>query len=256
MSVSIIGSGNVAFHLYQAFIRNSITVDRIICRNFNKSSLLFGPNAPLSQNKDLGSTKTDIVLLCVKDEAIEEVVNSVVFPPNTIVLHTSGATNLEVLARTGNRHGVLYPLQSLSIGRSIQFEEVPLLIEANESSALQAIKMLAENISNNVVSVNSTKRLHIHIAAVIINNFTNYLMFMAQEHLNKRDISLQLLEPLIEETIKKALELGPINAQTGPAVRGDKKTINKHLSIIEGDIKPFYKLFSQQIMEKMGQNNK
>ena len=72
----------------------------------------------------------------------------------------------------------------------------------------------------------------LHLAAVFVNNFTNHMLVQGREIALKAGFSFEILSPLIQETIAKALELGPENSQTGPAVRNDKNTIEKHLELL------------------------
>jgi predicted short-subunit dehydrogenase-like oxidoreductase (DUF2520 family) len=72
----------------------------------------------------------------------------------------------------------------------------------------------------------------LHLAAVFVNNFTNHMLRTGKEIASMAGFSFEVLEPLVNETISKALDIGPENSQTGPAVRNDLNTIEKHLDLL------------------------
>lgn len=148
-------------------------------------------------------------------------------------MHTSGAIALDVLQNKFIECGVFYPVQTISSSRKLNFKEIPICIEANTNEAQIKIKLLAQSISNNVHHVNSQQRVYLHLAAVFANNFSNSLYTSAAVLLKEQNLSLRLLHPLMIETALKAIELDSQTAQTGPAVRNDKHTIEKHLALLK-----------------------
>ncbi|MFY0687821.1 MAG: DUF2520 domain-containing protein [Cyclobacteriaceae bacterium] len=249
MSVSIIGSGNVAFHLFKALEHRKVPIDGIFCRNVTSTSNHFGIEAPISDDRDLRSISSEIILICVKDEAIQDVLLNYSFPKTAMLVHTAGSVSMDVFDGFIHGHGVLYPLQTFSRNREINFSQVPLLLEADNEKSFTKLEGLAGKLSKSVSRVESAEREQIHIAAVILNNFTNFLFYLTDNHLDR---PLHIFKPLIQETIKKAMEDGPMSGQTGPAIRGDLATINRHLELLNKDIGPTYKFLSQQIIEMMG----
>ncbi|HEY6161625.1 MAG TPA: DUF2520 domain-containing protein, partial [Bacteroidia bacterium] len=147
----------------------------------------------------------------------------------------------------------LYPLQTFSPGRKPGLRDVPVCIEASDNSTASALRSIAKKISKNIVSVNSEQRAVLHLSAVIANNFTNRLYALAEKKLKHHGLSFSLLHPLILETAQKAIALGPSHAQTGPAVRGDKKVIRKHLRMLKSDkeLSRLYKLLTANIRSGM-----
>jgi predicted short-subunit dehydrogenase-like oxidoreductase (DUF2520 family) len=147
--------------------------------------------------------------------------------------------------------GVFYPLQTFSKRQKIAFEDIPILIEAENKKASRMLQKLANSISRHVHSVNSKDRMAIHVAAVFACNFTNYLLGAAEGLLKKQDFDLDLLRPLIAETLNKSLDMGPKNAQTGPAARGDLKVLDKHMEFLQGtDIQDIYQLITEKILNR------
>ena len=149
--------------------------------------------------------------------------------------------------------GVLYPLQSFSKKTKISFSSVPLLIEASNGETLQQLKILAASLSKDINEVNSTNRLKIHVAATMVNNFTNHLYYLSNDFLTKEKSDyFHLLLPLIKQTAKKIKTNKPSDVQTGPAKRGDEKTIKKHLQVLEkySEQKKVYELFTSLIKKQ------
>jgi hypothetical protein len=242
--VVIVGTGNVAFHFISNFINIGYSVS-VYGRNTNDLSLLKS-EFNIDILKSINEIKPNsIVILAIPDKNIESLLNVITI--DVKVIYTSGSVQLNTFPKRANL-GVLYPLQTLTKNRKINFKEVPILVEANNLEFEKELKSIAELISNRVLFVNSAKRKKVHLAAVFANNFTNHLLNRAKNQLESEKISWELLFPLINETVAKALEIGPEKAQTGPAKRNDKITINDHLSLLnETDIE-IYKCITNSIL--------
>jgi len=167
-----------------------------------------------------------------------------------LVVHTSGSVAMEALSEK-NRKGVFYPLQSFSKNSEVDFSEIPMCIEAQNESDLGLLNQLGNSISNNVLAVSSEKREKIHLSAVIVNNFVNYLYQVGNDLMQEQSLSFDLLKPLILETANKINTLAPAEAQTGPAKRNDKKTIEKQLHLLkDSPYKDIYQDITNSILKK------
>jgi predicted short-subunit dehydrogenase-like oxidoreductase (DUF2520 family) len=209
--------------------------------------------ASATTSLDFSNSRSKVFLLAVADNAIEEVARELVLPLNAIVAHTSGSRNLSLLGYTASSNiGVFYPLQTFSKLKRVTFDEVPILIEGDNSFTRKVLHGLARNISNTVSEADSKQRRMIHLAAIFANNFTNAMLVHANDLMQMAKSDLQLLGPLIEETINKSMALGPENAQTGPAARGDLELLDEHLQMLEKYpvMKDTYQLISQQILNR------
>ena len=247
ISVSIIGSGNVAQHLISAFEKaDGIELVQVYLRN---------PNSITSISKSIAFTQNfnelqpvDLFIIAVSDDAIVSVSEQIPFI-NHLVVHTSGSVAMESLSNS-TRKGVFYPLQTLSKTKEINFKEVPLCIEAESNSDLQLLHEVASAISNNVYEIDSNQRKSLHIAAVFVNNFANHLFQIGNDICNENGVSFEILKPLILETANKINSLSPKEAQTGPAKRGDTSTINKHLDFLtDPNQKEIYKILTKSIID-------
>ena len=248
--IIIIGTGNVASQLAQTLCENHISIAGIYGRNQQKATKLAKQvNAKTILSLDNVKTDVDLALVCVNDEAIESVIDQL--PLTLPIAYTSGGVQL---SQFNNRKsiGVFYPLQTFTKGRSIDLSFVPFLIEAKSKIFEKQLVTLAKNISSSVHVADSEQRFQLHLAAVLVNNFSNHLYLLAENHLKKHDLDFKLLIPLIEETTKKIKTTSPFIAQTGPAKRNDKTVINNHLNALSGDTKRLYELFSKSIIK---QNN-
>jgi predicted short-subunit dehydrogenase-like oxidoreductase (DUF2520 family) len=147
-----------------------------------------------------------------------------------------------------NRRAVFYPLQTFSKEKPIDFKSVPVCLEAENENDLQILKQLAHSISNAVYEINSEQRKALHVAAVFVNNFVNYLYQMGNEICDANAIPFEILKPLIQETANKIATLSPKNAQTGPAKRNDLKTIAAHEEFLKDENQAaIYKLLTQSL---------
>jgi predicted short-subunit dehydrogenase-like oxidoreductase (DUF2520 family) len=156
---------------------------------------------------------------------------------------------MEVLRAASNQIGVFYPVQTFTEDRKPSWKDIPVCIEASTAENEETLMTLASTISEHVSLLNSNERQGLHLSAVLINNFTNYLFRQAFEIAREKNIDPMLLEALARETVSKAFEMGPEEAQTGPAARGDKRVIEKHLELLKGlpNAQKLYKLFSSLI---------
>lgn len=247
MKVTIIGSGNVAQHLMRAFTNNKkVTLQQILVRKPESLIDIVNPDIIITDYNDL--LEADLYLIAVSDSAIAEVSEQLPFA-DKLVAHTSGTMPLDVLS-SRNKRAVFYPLQTFSKSKSVDFRQVPLCLEAESTEDLAVIKLIGASVSDNVYLINSQQRKSLHVAAVFVSNFSNYLYSVGENICQQNDISFDILKPLIRETAEKIMHLNPQSAQTGPAIRGDKNTIESHLNFLENsDYKNIYSLLTQSIQD-------
>lgn len=226
IKVVILGTGNIAKHLFDAFLGNgTISIEQVVGRS---ASALEYFKKSTQVSKNYKSVKdADIFIIAVSDDSIQAVSKKLSGKMGLIV-HTSGSVSVKVLAPHKNV-GVIYPLQTFSMNRPINFKSVPVCLEADQKKDLQLLRKLAESISENVHLLSSTQRKHIHLAAVFANNFTNHLYHLAHKICEENKVSFDILKPLILETADKIVDLTPYSIQTGPARRKDTKTMQSQL---------------------------
>ncbi len=250
INVVFLGFGNVNSNLFKTLNnRNEITVKQIFNRNYIKMISLF-ENVPFTD--DVSKIKeADIYIIGIPDDAISTFSESLPFR-NKLIVHTSGGVSMGALSNN-NRRGIFYPLQTFSKERSLDFKKIPICIEAENKKDLEMLRKLGETISENVVEISSEKRAKLHLAAVFVNNFTNHLYQISSEILEEEDLPFDLLKPLILETASKIENLSPKKAQTGPAIRNDAKTIEKHLHLLENSrYRKLYELFTEELKQSYG----
>lgn len=250
-NISLVGAGNVAFHLGHALEASGMQILEVYARKESSGvELAESLSSDISIKKDLdfSESKADLVVQCVSDDAIAAIAKKLKLPPAGTVIHTSGAIGIEVL-KAHSSYGVLYPLQTFSRHRNVDFSEVPILIEASDFTTRSRLLAMAHEISDHVRYVSSEDRKRIHLAAVFANNFTNHLLKLSFDQLSELDIDKTLLRPLVMETVLKVFEDGPQASQTGPARRGDINTIDTHIELLSDhpDKQALYQLISDQI---------
>ncbi|MEB8328829.1 DUF2520 domain-containing protein [Flavobacteriaceae bacterium KMM 6897] len=245
ISIVILGTGNVAKHLYDTFSAlDQVTIIQVVGRSEEK---LMGYSKYTEVSSDFQNIKeADVYLIAVSDDAIKEVSRKLA-DKKGLVVHTSGGCALDILS-PNLRRGVFYPLQSFTRDIKIDFTNIPICLEATQQDDLRVLDRLAHLISDKVFNISSEQRKTIHLAAVFVNNFTNHLYQIGSEICVKKNIPFELLHPLIKETANKINTLNPHQAQTGPARRGDMNTIDNHLSLLENKThKEIYSLLSNSI---------
>ncbi|AVR46155.1 DUF2520 domain-containing protein [Christiangramia fulva] len=249
IKVVIIGAGNVATHLYRTFSETEdVAILQVYNRNPEHLKFVKEPEKRISDLQNLENA--DVYLIAIKDEAIPEFVLEM---PETdgILAHTSGSQPMNILNKFEN-FGVFYPLQTFSKNKQIDFKNIPVCLEANTKANFHLLKKLAEKIAENTYEVNSEQRKALHLSAVFVNNFTNHMFAMASEYCRKNELPFDILRPLIRETVDKIESLDPIDAQTGPALRNDKKTIQMHLEMLDENQKKIYTILTESIQKLHG----
>ena len=244
-TISIIGSGNVAFHLCNALKESDCKVVEILSRNYETSqSIAKEFNLAIIQNPR--ALSGDLVLICTKDDSILDLTKLI--SEDQKVAYTSGSLDLETLGRKENT-GVFYPLQSFSRERKIDYFNIPFLIEATDEIFAQELFDIAWKISHNVSFANSETRRKYHYSAVWINNFTNHFVYQAEKFLQENNLKAEYLKPLLKETVEKLNSMSAYNAQTGPARRHDMKTIEAHLKLTNEDTRELYEIITKSIIK-------
>ena len=251
MNIIIIGAGNLASHLGRAFKEAGHSIKAIYNHRKTTSALEFAHELNARFSTDFNTIDTaDFYFIAVKDDAIEETVKRINVNSG-VVLHTSGTISIDVLNKF-KRFGVFYPVQSFSKNIKLSFKSVPVCLEASDQDVQKTLKEFARSLTNEVHFVSSEKRLKLHLAAVFVNNFTNYLFSISSEILKKEEIPFNILKPLAEETLRKVFDNSASirDLQTGPAKRKDEKTIQSHLEILKdfpGEYAELYRVFTENI---------
>ncbi|MDP5105252.1 MAG: DUF2520 domain-containing protein [Polaribacter sp.] len=226
ISVLLVGKGNVATHLYEAFLKvNDVKVTQINSRDLN----VF-PQA-------------DVAIIAVSDDAIAAVSSKIT---TNFVVHTSGSVAINNL-KNSSRKGVFYMLQTFSKDKKVDFHEVPFCLEAENETDYKLLETLAKSIGKKIYSINSEQRKTLHVAAVFVNNFTNHMYKIGNDICKENNVPFEILQPLIKETASKIEYLSPEKAQTGPAIRNDKKTIKNHLDLLNTNQQKIYKIITKSI---------
>ena len=249
ISIVILGTGNVAKHLFDAFTaQNGVEIIQVYGRSQNAFSYF----NPIHTTSDLSNIKeADIYIVAISDDAISEVSKFLVAKKGLIV-HTSGSIPMNILP-IKHRRGVFYPLQTFTANRKVDFKEIPICIEAENKADYELLIELGSAISAKVIQLDSVQRKALHLAAVFASNFTNHMYHIAQEICIQNDAPFELLLPLINETATKIQDLSPFDAQTGPARRNDKGTHEKHLvQLKHKKHRKIYSLLSKSIQKTYG----
>jgi predicted short-subunit dehydrogenase-like oxidoreductase (DUF2520 family) len=244
LSLVILGTGNVASHLFTAIKKNSHLEIKQVYGRSSKSLLPFEKDVKTSNNNKK-IVDADLYLIAVSDDSVPEVATFLKHKKG-LVVHTSGSSSINVLP--SERKGVFYPVQTFSKDRAIDFSVVPICLEANSDNDLKLLRTLAQTLSDSVFTINSEQRKKLHLAAVFINNFTNHFYQIGEKICADEAIPFDILKPLISETSQKISDMSASQAQTGPAKRNDIETMQAHLDMLKNPLhKKLYQLLSESI---------
>jgi len=247
--LAIIGAGNLATRLSIELHNQGIEILQVYSRSVTSAltlAKLIG--CTYVTQPDMITSEADIYIVSVSDHAIGYLLCNVNFN-HKLVVHTAGSISIDELKNYSSNYGVLYPLQTFSKYREVNFLNIPFCIEANNRENEQILVDLASIISNDVRLITSEQRKQLHLAAVFASNFVNHMYTLASDIIQKSEMSFDILIPLIEEVASKIKEISPLKAQTGPAVRNDKNIINEHLEMLEMEskLKDIYIILSESI---------
>jgi predicted short-subunit dehydrogenase-like oxidoreductase (DUF2520 family) len=248
MKTVIIGSGNVATVLGESIATAGHPVLQVLARNEAGAAALARiigcPYTTRFADIDPGA---DLYLVALSDTAIQTLGSHLVLP-GKLVVHTSGATPADILRSVTSRYGVLWPLQSLR-ATIRPFPPFPLIIDAANHEDLGKLETVARTLSRQVIQADDTTRLKLHLAATLVNNFTNYLYTLTADFCDQEKLDFSILLPLIRETANRLDNYAPADVQTGPAIRGDRETIKRHMGLLNNNqkIMDLYRIFTNLI---------
>jgi predicted short-subunit dehydrogenase-like oxidoreductase (DUF2520 family) len=254
-NVSFIGSGNLAWHLAPALDNTDFAVKEVYSLH-RKNAVALAERlyqAEVKSSLDFSTSQSSIFIISVNDDAIQEIAQDIILPDNAIVVHTSGSQPMSVLGYTGTENiGVFYPLQTFTRNHKVEWKDIPLFVESDNPETERILLTMGKAISKKVYKASSQHRKALHVSAVFASNFTNHMITVAQQILEDKGLDLELLKPLIVETINKSLAIGPEKSQTGPAKRGDLEILDKHLEFLKHDEKvaELYRIISQHILDR------
>ncbi|QOI97021.1 MAG: DUF2520 domain-containing protein [Flammeovirgaceae bacterium] len=258
LSVSFAGAGNLAWHLAPVLDNAGYPVREVYSRNPQHAQQLVARlyDGEVKASLDFSTSPSQVFILAVADDAIEQVAREIILPDGALLLHTSGSQPLDKLSyAAASGTGVFYPLQSFTKGVKVDFRQVPVFIEGDSAEVERELMKMAGAISRQVFRLDSEKRLALHLAAVFASNFTNYMLTLAHDATQKHQLDYNWLKPLIAETINKTFQVGPEQSQTGPARRGDFETLDRHMKLLQEDsqVAELYRLISQQLVDRYGE---
>lgn len=257
MKIVLIGAGNLATHLGKALHAAGHDMVQVFSRTMQSAETLASlldaePLTDMAQVRD----DADVYIFSVKDSALEQLISQLCGGEKKVFLHTAGSMPMSVFRGKALHYGVLYPMQTFSKQREVDFSIIPCFIEANDEFALKQIVGLAGQISHRVYQLSSEDRKYLHLSAVFACNFANHCYAASQELLQQHGIPFDVMLPLIDETAAKVHGMTPKEAQTGPAVRYDENVIGKQIQLLENQpyFQKIYDCMSKSIHELESEN--
>jgi len=249
--VTFIGAGNLATQLGKAFRQTGVEIVQVYSRTPESAGMLgtILKTAFTTKTEEI-DLSADLVVVAVADDAIEQVLGKLDIRRN-LVVHTAGSVSLDVLKKYSDRCGVFYPLQTFSRLREVDFSDIPICLEGCSAAIVTELKELAGRITKSVYEIDSAGRRTLHLAAVFACNFVNHLYYVSDRLLGEQGLPFDLLKPLIRETASKIMDMGPYDAQTGPARRNDEVAMASHLQLLKDqpDRSETYRLLTTRIVQ-------
>jgi len=251
LNISFAGAGRVAGALCREFYSAGHHIGLIVSETEKNGQKLAGECKSSWSDKLIFPGNADILIVAVPDNRIEKVLAGIRCDERTLIVHTAGSIGIDVFPEKTKRKAVLYPLQTFTNGRKVNFRDLPFFIESPDKQSVAILEMLVDSIGGSVYHADTEKRRMIHLAAVFTCNFSNHMLTVGKELISETGFPFEVMKPLISETLSKAIDLGPENSQTGPAVRNDQNTIEKHLELLSfsPELKRIYSEMTRSISE-------
>lgn len=251
MRIVLIGAGNLATNLGKALLKAQHDVCQVYSRTMaNATTLADTLHCEATNDIDQITDDADVYILSIKDSALRQVAAQLCQRCRKgVFLHTAGSMPMDVFKGLTQHYGVLYPMQTFSKSREVDFSVIPTFIEYNDGFAEAVIDGLAHSISQRVYRLASADRKYLHLSAVWACNFVNHCYDISSEILSAHGIPFDVMLPLIDETARKVHSLSPHDAQTGPAIRFDENVINAQAQLLSDSprLKDLYLLLSESI---------
>ena len=249
MKIVIIGSGNLATQLSLALQEAGKDIVQVYSRSEEHARTLAEKiGCDFTTDVEDINRQADIYIVSIKDDAISEM--AATLAGVSMILHTAGSIPMDVFSGHAQHYGVLYPMQTFSKNRQVDFREIPCFIEASDEATLTAVRSLAESISSHVVDCDSERRKKMHLAAVLACNLANHCYRLAERVVEAEHIDFRLFQPLIMETARKVATMSPRNAQTGPMVRYDQRVMDMQIQMLPDErTRDIYRLMADSIHE-------
>ena len=235
MRIALIGAGNVATCLGPRLKESGHEITVVYSRT-QESARILADRIGATYTTDLKAVPaSDAAIVMLKDDALKDLAPAIVNSmKGALLIHTAGSIPMDIWREAGaERYGVLYPMQTFSKASRIEWSQVPLFIEGSSVETLECIRQLAVSISPDVTPLSSQGRRKLHLAAVFTCNFSNHMYAIAEQLLATEGIPFRVMLPLVRETARKVETMAPHDAQTGPAIRGDRKVVLEHLELLK-----------------------
>jgi predicted short-subunit dehydrogenase-like oxidoreductase (DUF2520 family) len=248
MDIVLIGSGNTATVLGRKSLEAGHRILQIYSRQEKHADLLAKRlGAKTVSTISSIEQKADLMIIALRDEALASFVKTL-GETKSVAAHTAGSLSIHELRGFSESYGVVYPLQSLRKEMEIM-PPLSMLVDGNNPITKEQLKDFASTIAENILEADDETRMKYHLAATIVNNFTNHLFSLAASFCEKENISFAVLQPLMEETVIRLRNVSPGAAQTGAAIRNDRLTMQRHRDVLKAypAILKFYDLFTDEI---------
>lgn len=242
INILISGYGNLGYHIHKTLADcprlnvkiHSASRNKIIQKNFTP----------------------DAIWVLKNDENIrEEIVRLKKIFPCALFISSSAVFNIHEIQNVPMM--TLYPLGTfVKRNSNIIMHKVPFFLEYGKGVSehhKKISKQIFKAIRIKPVVLSYEERIKLHLAAVFVNNFTNALLHVAINIAGKKS---KYLLPILQQTIENMKKMNPVKTQTGPAVRGDKNTIQKHLDFLSNwpELKKMYLIHTKYIQENIRKN--
>ena len=252
--IVLVGAGNMATAIAYALKEGGNTPVAVWSRTLESAAMLGGKVGCVFTDDLASLPVADIYIISVTDNALCEVAAAVAKCfPDALLLHTAGSIPMEALHEAGaTRYGVLYPMQTVNKNNVTSLRNITTFIEGCDENVTAQIEKTALLVSKKVVYATSQQRCSLHVAAVFACNFSNAVYNMAYELMQRNGLPFDAMLPLIDEAARKVHRMSPIEAQTGPARRGDGNVMNAHMAMLDSELANIYETLSNYIMKRNG----
>ncbi len=220
MTFTIIGTGNIAWFLAKRLTTAGHQCIGIYGRDSAATIELaeWIQAKPYNSLSGINDGEVDICFLAVSDHAITNVASKLFFE-KTLLVHTAGAVDMDVLSGAAKDYAVLWPVYSILKAALPGHRNIPCAWQASTPKAQRYIISIAHAITDVIFEAKDEQRKWLHLSAVFCNNFINHMMAIGEQACASQQLDLDMLRPIIEQTFERGQKTSPYLLQTGPARR-------------------------------------
>ena len=257
MRLGIIGGGRAAWAFGSAWTASGEELAGVALRASSPSPIASRLGSRLVSESELARS-SDLILIAVSDQALAKVIGQLLplTPTHLPLFHPSGSLTSSLFQ--GRPMGFsLHPLRSLPpVGEPVNMDGTLLTFEG-PPAARELARTMVSKFKGRFLELEAADKPLYHAAAVLSSNDVAVLLDMAAATVRDAGVDPRVLKKSLGELAHSAIDnwVGHSGASrfTGPVMRGDRATIQRHLDVLSRwpEREVVYRLLAIELARRM-----